>query len=307
MKFLQDGMIYMNLNSELTVFLISSEEETKKDCIEALRKQTIKFNLLEIENIYPMSLAFSQMHLRCKTKYFVQVDSDMILYPNAIEKLYLSIKKTFFFTYRVSAPLYEIGFGKGGMVKCWKKNIFNFFDFRDVRTVDRDFEKRVKIFGFRKKTINEILGKHIPRHSNKSSFIKSKADVEKWKFLKRKFNKYCGPKLREIISKKRINYYELYGSLFGIIGSKENLIKSKNIYKENIIYNEFSKIFNLNSIYDDKITKIVIDNFDLISQVYNDFEFKNKNNLIRLTKIIVKGSILKKNINNESLINYIIK
>ena len=95
--------------------------------------------------------------------------------------------------------------------------------------------------------------------------------------------------------------------MFGIIGSKENLIKSKNIYKENIKYNEFSKIFNLNSIYDDKITKIVIDNFDLISQVYNDFEFKNKNNLIRLTKIIVKGSILKKNINYESLINYIIK
>ena len=28
----------------------------------------------------------------------------------------------------------------------------------------------------------------------------------------KKFNKYCGPKLREIISKKRINYYELYGS-----------------------------------------------------------------------------------------------
>ena len=54
------------------------------------------------------------------------------------------------------------------------------------------------------KTINEILGQHIPRHSNKSSFIKSKADVEKWKFLKRKFNKYCGPKLREIISKKKL-------------------------------------------------------------------------------------------------------
>ena len=95
--------------------------------------------------------------------------------------------------------------------------------------------------------------------------------------------------------------------MFGIIGSKENLIKSKNIYKENIIYDEFSKIFNLNSVYDDKITKIVIDNFDLISQVYNDFDFKNKNNLIKLTKIIINGSILKKNINNESLINYIIK
>ena len=63
----------------------------------------------------------------------------------------------------------------------------------------------------------------------------------------------------------------------------------------------------MNSVYDDKITKIVIDNFDLISQVYNDFDFKNKNNLIKLTKIIINGSILKKNINNESLINYIIK
>ena len=95
--------------------------------------------------------------------------------------------------------------------------------------------------------------------------------------------------------------------MFGIVGSKDNLIKSKNIYKEIIKYNEFSDIFNFDSSQNDKIRKIVIDNFDLISKVYNDFNFNNKNNLIKLTKLIVKGSILKKNINYEYLLNYIIK
>ena len=35
-----------------------------------------------------MSKALQEMINRCKTKYYVEVDEDMILQPNAIELLY---------------------------------------------------------------------------------------------------------------------------------------------------------------------------------------------------------------------------
>ena len=301
MKYLQDGMIYMNPRSELTVFLISSNESIKSDCVDSLKNQTVDFNLKEISNVYPMSKAFSEMHLRCETKYFVQVDCDMILNNNAIEKLYLNTKNSSFNTYRISAPLFEIGFGKGGMVKCWKKSIFNFFDFRDVRTVDRDFEKRVRLFGFKKKTINEILGKHVPRHSKQSIFIKSKADVEKWRFLKRKYSQYCGPKISKFLNSNNVNKLELYGILFGILSPKDLIVRSKNLYLENLKYSKLNKFFDFENENTYKIKNMIENNQRLIGETYNDFKFKNKSNIKELTKLIIDNSNMFKKINENEL------
>ena len=113
----------LDLREVLTVFIIHTNEETLHDCLNSLSEQNCSFNTTIVNNLYPMSKAFQFMPDNCNTKYFIQLDADMIIEKNSIIRLYKIISNTNFFTYRVSGQLYEKGFGVGGHIKCWKKNI----------------------------------------------------------------------------------------------------------------------------------------------------------------------------------------
>jgi hypothetical protein len=78
----------LDLRDQVTVFVISVQTPDLPDCLDALKKQDCLFRQDLIENIAPMDRAFQQMLERAKTPYFVQVDEDMILYPQAIRRLY---------------------------------------------------------------------------------------------------------------------------------------------------------------------------------------------------------------------------
>ena len=47
--------------------------------------------------------------------------------------------------------------GKGGAVKCWKKSVFKLLKFKDVRTVDRNFQNRASLLLLRIKHSQKIL------------------------------------------------------------------------------------------------------------------------------------------------------
>lgn len=209
-----------------------------------------------------MHKAFQYMPDNVKTKYFIQLDADMILKENSILRLYNEIQKSNFLTYRISGQLYEKGFGVGGHVKCWKKNVFKYFKFKDVRTVDRNFHNRVKLFGFRNKVIKDIFGYHVPRHSTFSSYLKTKSDIEKWRFLKRPYEKYAKNLLNEIINSKET--IRLNGFLFGSVTLTKYLLKSKNINYEKKLFNEISK------------------KYDFISEKFNISKLKNHSEIINL-------------------------
>src|SRR3989338_9047053 len=102
---------------DLTVYIITSGEASFQKSLRALEKQTLvsgkDFNIEVIRNVYPMSEAFNQMHMRCQTPFFVQVDADMILRDFAINYLYEEMRKCSFLTYVTYGQLYEDGFGIG--------------------------------------------------------------------------------------------------------------------------------------------------------------------------------------------------
>jgi hypothetical protein len=214
----------------LTVFLITTNEDTYQKSKQSLFNQNSHFKIKEIKNIFPMSSAFQYMPDNCDTDYFIQLDADMILEHDSIYNLYSEIIKSSFLTYRISGKLYEEGFGIGGHIKCWKKNIFKYFSFKDCRTVDRNFHNRVKWLGFKNKTINTVLGKHIPRHSMLSEFLKTKSDIEKWKFLGRDVEKYAIPLLNDIISQNNLSKF--LGLLISCLSPWSRIILSKNINYE---------------------------------------------------------------------------
>lgn len=148
---------------DLTVFFITFLMTNSKSLL-SLRGQSYKdFYVNIIKNVSPMSEAFNEMHRRCLTPYFIQLDEDMILDKTAVERLYNAIKISSPKVYMVYGQLYQPDFGLGGSVKCWKKDIFNRFQFNDVRCVDRDFHNRVKKYGFRKKEVKHkghLFGVH---------------------------------------------------------------------------------------------------------------------------------------------------
>jgi len=227
---------------DLTVFVIYSGEDIMSECIDSLNKQTCCFKIEVIKDITPMSCAFQRMPDICRTKFFIQVDADMVLYKDSVMTLYKKIKNTLPFVYRVYGQLYEEGFGLGGSIKCWKKSIFKFFKFQDVRTVDRDFHNRVKKFGFYYKPIKKVLGSHRPRYSNFSLYLKTKSDIEKWRFLKRDPSLYAIPLFEELSKSNGFNFYKFFGFVCGAITPKKFVEKSKNMTRELYIFNELEKL-----------------------------------------------------------------
>tara|TARA_Y200000002_G_C22597811_1_gene628165 strand:+ start:104 stop:1000 length:897 start_codon:yes stop_codon:yes gene_type:complete len=293
----------LDLREVLTVFIIHTNEETLHDCLNSLSEQNCSFNTIIVNNLYPMSKAFQFMPDNCNTKYFIQLDADMIIEKNSIIRLYKIISNTNFFTYRVSGQLYEKGFGIGGHIKCWKKNIFNFFKFKDVRTVDRNFHRRVRLFGFKNKIINDFFGYHIPRHSKFSLYLKTKSDVEKWKFLNRPFNKYAKKLLDEIIYQK--DNIKLNGYIFGTLTPNKYVLKSKNIFFERDFLNKLKKEFDFSDIaYDSNLfneQKL----YELIEKNYSNFK-SDDYNLKKLLLIEYFKLLNYSKINVNRILGYII-
>jgi hypothetical protein len=261
--------------NDLTVFIISSEEDTYNECICALEKQTVSFKIEVIKNISPMSRAFNRMHEISKTPLFIQVDADVILEPWAVEFLYNGTKHTNFLCCAAYGQLYEEGFGVGGAVRCWKKHIFSFFKFKDVRTVDRNFYKRTRWFLIYRKDLKKVIGRHVPRHSYFSEYLKTKSDMEKWQFLGRKVEKFALPLVIKLLKDINQNRYKLLGATLAILSSKEHIFKSKNMQKEQEILLMLTKDLGLD------FDNLKLKDFDieiyiqLLAKNYLNFSTKN--------------------------------
>lgn len=212
---------------ELTVFVITTGDEPLEACHAALDAQTCRFQRQEIAGVHPMGAAFQAMPDRCTTPYFVQVDADMILAPHAIETLHDAVRATPPWIYMVAAKLHEEGVGQRGSLKCWKRSLFRWFSFRDVRTVDRDLHRRTRRVGLRLRPIDDELGVHRATHSDYATYLKAKADVEKWRFLGRPPEMYALPGLDELLSDPDAHRHGLLGHLLGAVTWGERLNRSK--------------------------------------------------------------------------------
>jgi hypothetical protein len=216
---------------DLTVFVISTGEETADDCLAALEAQTRKARVETIADVYPMSAAFQAMPDRCETRYFLQVDADMILNEDAVERLHGAIRRSAPWTFQVSGQLYEEGFGVGGAVKCWKRSLFRYFSFHDVRTVDRDLYRRTRRFGLRPRSLKTVVGTHRPRHSPVSELLKAKGDVEKWRYLGRPAGQYA-LSLVAALEADESGRDRLLGALLGALTIEPRLSRSKDVRYE---------------------------------------------------------------------------
>ena len=281
--------------NDLTVFIICFK---KKQFIIKKRKLLKEYSNLIIKPIiavFPMSEAFNEMHRKCNTKYFLQLDEDMSLKKNAIYMLLDEIKKTNIFTICVTGQLFERDFGPGGAVKIWKSAIFNFFEFGDNRTVDRKYFS--KLFFLRKKNISYIIGYHEPRYNKFTKFSKVLGDVCKWKYLKSKRN-FLYQMLQRILIEK--NLCEIFALYISLNVTKTFIKKSKNYEKDYIFYKKFKKLekyFSTKPLDNKKL------NFEFFNLFINAYE--KKDSIKIFNSFFIKNFIKKDKIKSSQLLQKI--
>ena len=159
-----------DLRERITVFLITTGGPTMDQALAALEAQEMcRFQLKVIRNVAPMSAAFQQMNERCKTPLFVQVDEDMILYPEAIWKLYSSMQASpentaIYFLSLLDRDLGEPIVG----VKIYRHAATMETPWQDSFSCEMDQIDRLKAAGyridgkFRPMMGSHVVGEHLP-------------------------------------------------------------------------------------------------------------------------------------------------
>ena len=160
-------------NIKITIFLITIEGYQLKYTLEAINSlpTNIPFLVNVIMNVSPTVKAYNQMRLRCFTNYFVQLDEDMILFPNSIEMMTNIVtskaKNIFLYSYYLIDEY--LGIGEKKLLEGMK--LYNFGIMKNypsssnleesVSSVDRLWHKPIEAAGFTQKNIYETpIGYH---------------------------------------------------------------------------------------------------------------------------------------------------
>jgi hypothetical protein len=154
-----------DLRDEVTVFVTTVGSPAYELCRFGLELQDVQFSLEVIENVAPMSAAFQQMHDRCRTPYYIQLDEDMLLYPSAVGTLYDRLKPTPAAVCCYVANLFDPHLERMiHGVKIFRHELVREFPFRDVEGCDVDQFLRLQAAGFelRRASANDESGPEGP-------------------------------------------------------------------------------------------------------------------------------------------------
>jgi GR25 family glycosyltransferase involved in LPS biosynthesis len=219
-----------DLSKFLTVFIIrSGDNPNYEDCLSSLNNQSIKFNLIEIKDVAPMSKAFQKMIDNCKTDYYIQVDEDMILFENTIEKIYdrLIITEDNISTVVHMLNDKHLDFDIYG-IKGYKHKIMKNYPYNlEIISCEVEQMTRLQNDGFETLMYSEVVGYHSPKWTPELIYERYFDLMEKWKVFKYDWLSELPAKLMEIfkLDPSDINLFALMGSMTSI--SNESTIRNR--------------------------------------------------------------------------------
>jgi MoaA/NifB/PqqE/SkfB family radical SAM enzyme len=234
----------LDLSHLVTAFVVSSGNNPNfQSCLDALKNQTIKVNIDIIKDYNPMSVAFQQMLIRCKTPYYIEVDEDMILNNDALEILYNAIinecdKNVAMIAFQLLDV--HIDFVIYG-IKIYKYDIFKKYPY-NLENMSCEVEQldRMKADGYTYKLSDKIVGKHSPLWNNELIFERYLNLMEKFKEFKYGWLENMPKKLFDMFKKdpSELNLFALLGAYTSIaskdkiaIGEKDFTIKRFGFHK----------------------------------------------------------------------------
>ena len=234
-----------DLSSDLTVFVITTSNEVNyPDCIKALKNQTVKFKLEIIKDYFPLSKAFQEMLYRCSTKYYIEVDSDMILDNNGVELLYDKIIDTSdkqpmacfkLLDIHLDFPIYGVKIYKFDIFKKYPYNLNHpSCEIEQLERLAKDGYNTVDI------CIPTLIGKHSPKWTNESIFERYYNLMEKFKLYRYVWLERLPSMLSTIYQNvpTSLNFYAVAGMLSSIYSDKK-MAEEKNICTKRV---DFAKL-----------------------------------------------------------------
>ncbi len=235
---------------DLTVFIISfGENPNFNDCVESINNQNVKFNIKHIKNVAPMSAAFQRMIDECDTKYYIQVDEDMILDKNAIEILYNTISSA---EKNISTVAYmlkdvHLDFDIYG-VKIYNHKILKNYPYNlDIISCEVEQLKRLNDDGYDILMIKDVIGLHSPKWTNDLIYERYFDLMEKWKKFKYHWMQELPSKLLQIFQNEpsEQNLYALLGAMFSLSKEEEIRKREKNFNIKDENFERLQKLLNI--------------------------------------------------------------
>jgi hypothetical protein len=231
---------WQDLTAEVTVFVATVGAASLPACLAHLAEQRCRFRLQKIEHVAPMSAAFQAMLDRCETPYYVQVDEDMLLYPDAIGRLHAALQGAPDDIAFVVAYLYDVHLQQPVQgVKIFRHRIVRRYPFADVQSCELDQVDRLRADGFAYRVLPAvpadgaddsdfpyaILGLHGATHSPRSVYERFRTLEMARRKSPRRFNhQEHWPKMlveRFLERRDPLDFYALMGLLAGAIAPAE--------------------------------------------------------------------------------------
>jgi glycosyltransferase involved in cell wall biosynthesis len=226
------GMADAPLLEDVTVFVTTiGDEENFSDCLAHLQAQTVRCRIEVIDHVAPMSAAFAEMHARCTTPYYVQVDEDMMLYPDALARLHALIEQSDASVPLVVAALWDCDVERPVEgVKIYRHEIVKRFPYQDRLSCEATQMQQMSAAGHQAVRLSTevgdalCLGEHGKHYSPQTSFVR-------WQRLFHKHNELGNqPWLdgwparlleRYMKTRDRVHLCAALGAIAGIAGRAE--------------------------------------------------------------------------------------
>jgi hypothetical protein len=225
--------------NDTTLFVTTIGDDANfADCISHLSTQTVNAPIEIIDRVAPMSTAFQQMHVRCRTEYYVQVDEDMILFPHAIQTLRNSIGSSPKNVTIICAPLWDCDaqcpiYG----IKIYRASIVKQFPYNNTASCEIEQLARLRSAGFeailRPLEDAYCLGEHGKHYSPETIFKRWQRCFQKHRLYGRM--QWIEPYARTLLNRyvktgDTLHLYAFLGAIAGITDS--NLPNSEQDWKD---------------------------------------------------------------------------
>jgi glycosyltransferase involved in cell wall biosynthesis len=214
---------------DVTVFVTTvGDEKNFSECMAHLRAQTVRCRIEVIDHVAPMSAAFAEMHARCTTPYYVQVDEDMMLHPQALSRLRELIGQSDGSVPLVCAPVWDCDVERPLLgIKIYRHEIVKRFPYQDTLSCEVTQLRQMASAGHHALVLPTegpevvCLGEHGKHYSPRTIF-------QRWQRLFQKRNElgnlhWLDPWPERLLeryvkTRGRVHLYAALGAIAGIAG-----------------------------------------------------------------------------------------
>lgn len=203
-----------------TVFLLSVDDPAFPACKAAIDAQEgAPFTLEIIQNVTPFSAAAQKMITDCATEFFIQVDEDMVLQPDAVATMEAVMRRAPDDVGMICFHLYDDDRGMTIQgVKIYRTALMKSLAFQDVKASEMDLLEQMGRHGIKWVLHPEVKGRHGTVYTPETIYRRYKTmyekDIRQWNTLtadiRRKADQY-----RE--SGDPLALFALLGAVHGIV------------------------------------------------------------------------------------------